>query len=100
MSNSISGLPSISNLPPITNVQKPASAGKTGFTDLLHDAMDNVQQAQTDAQQSVKDLLEGNGEEIHQTMIAVQKADVSFQMMMEVRNKIISAYQEVSRMNF
>jgi flagellar hook-basal body complex protein FliE len=59
-----------------------------------------VQQAQADAQKSVNGLLEGNGEDLHKAMIAVEKADVSFQLMMEVRNKIISAYQEVSRMNF
>ncbi len=45
-------------------------------------------------------LLEGNGMDVHSAMIAVEKADLSFQLMMQVRNKIVSAYQEISRMQF
>jgi len=37
---------------------------------------------------------------VHSAMIAVEKADLSFQMMLQVRNKIVAAYQEISRMNF
>jgi len=81
----------------VPSVSGPSS---TGFGDVLRNAVDKVQQAQGEASQSVNNLLEGNGEDLHKAMIAVEKADLSFQLMMEVRNKIISAYQEVSRMNF
>lgn len=77
-----------------------APSGDQGFGSVLKDAVNSVQQAQTDAQQSVNELLDGKGEDLHKAMIAVEKANLSFQLMMEVRNKIISAYQEVSRMNF
>lgn len=42
----------------------------------------------------------GFREVLHSAMIAVEKADLSFQLMMQVRNKIVSAYQEISRMQF
>lgn len=45
-------------------------------------------------------VLEGNGADVHSALIAVEKADLSFQLMMQVRNKIVSAYEEISRMQF
>jgi flagellar hook-basal body complex protein FliE len=62
--------------------------------------MEQVQTAQGAAATKVSDLLNGNGMDVHSAMIAVEKADLSFQLMMQVRNKIVAAYQEVSRMQF
>jgi flagellar hook-basal body complex protein FliE len=45
-------------------------------------------------------MLSGDGQDIHSTMIAVQKADLAFELMVEMRNKIVSAYQEISRIPF
>lgn len=70
------------------------------FLDTLKSAIGQVQQVQGDASQQVSSLITGKGGDIHGAMIAVEKADLSFQMMMQVRNKIVSAYQEVSRMAF
>ena len=50
--------------------------------------------------QQVTQLLQGDRQDIHNVMIAVEKADVAFQLMMQVRNKIVSAYQEVSKLQF
>jgi flagellar hook-basal body complex protein FliE len=71
-----------------------------GFTETLHSAMDQVEQLQNSADSKIAALLEGNGVDVHSAMIAVEKADLSFQLMMQVRNKIVSAYQEISRMQF
>ena len=54
----------------------------------------------TDAQQQISDLLQGNRQDVHNVMIAVEKADIAFQLMMQVRNKIVNAYQEIARMQF
>ena len=48
----------------------------------------------------VAGVLTGTGTDVHSALIAVEKADLSFQLMMQVRNKIVSAYQEISRMQF
>jgi len=75
-------------------------ASESGFREVLHSAIDDIQQLEGQAQQKVSAVLTGNGEDVHSALIAVEKADLSFQLMMQVRNKIISAYQEISRMQF
>jgi flagellar hook-basal body complex protein FliE len=48
----------------------------------------------------VKNVLEGGGSDLNSVMIAVEKADVSFQLMMQVRNKIVNAYEDIEKMQF
>jgi flagellar hook-basal body complex protein FliE len=71
-----------------------------GFVETLRGAMDQVNQLQGTADTKMGALLEGNGMDVHSAMIAVEKADLSFELMMQVRNKIVAAYQEISRMQF
>ncbi len=77
----------------------PADAGG-GFADTLRGAMDEMGQLGSQAETKVAGVLAGNGADVHSALIAVEKADLSFQLMMQVRNKIVSAYQEISRMQF
>jgi len=99
MSNSIS---SIRILPAELESPRTRAAGgeEGGFLKNLQTAMDQMQGAEGEAQSKVAELLSGNGVDVHSAMIAVEKADLSFQLMMQVRNKIVAAYQEVSRMQF
>ena len=62
----------------------------------LQAAFNHIEQLHADADQQIAALLNGQGEEIHKVMIAVEKANLSFQLMMQVRNKIIQAYRDVS----
>ena len=59
-----------------------------------------VNQLHNDAASQVSNLLQGGGADLNNVMIAVEKADVSFQLMMQVRNKIVSAYQDIEKMQF
>lgn len=77
-----------------------AEAGQGSFLNTLENVMGQVQDLQSQAQRHVDGLLNGNGDDVHSAMVAVEKADLSFQLMMQVRNKIVQAYQEVSRMAF
>jgi flagellar hook-basal body complex protein FliE len=70
------------------------------FTQTLDGMMNQVADMQTSAQAQVVGMLQGNGQDVHSAMIAVEKADLSFQLMMQVRNKIIQAYQTISQMPF
>jgi len=70
------------------------------FLDTLHSAINQVGDLQADADAKVAGMLAGNGQDVHSAMIAVEKADLAFELMLQVRNKIVSAYQEVSRMAF
>lgn len=67
------------------------------FGDTLRDAITTVNNAQKQSDLAVQNLMTGESQDLHATLIAVQKADLSFQMMMQVRNKIIQAYQEIMR---
>jgi len=78
----------------------PASDSSGGFREVLHSAIDDIQQLEGQAEAKVAGVLEGTGADVHTAMIAVEKADLSFQLMMQVRNKIVSAYEEISRMQF
>ncbi|HEY3974088.1 MAG TPA: flagellar hook-basal body complex protein FliE [Candidatus Sulfotelmatobacter sp.] len=78
----------------------PATAPEAGFREVLGSAIDDIQQLEGQAQAKVAGVIEGNGADVHSAMIAVERADLSFQLMMQVRNKIVSAYQEISRMQF
>jgi flagellar hook-basal body complex protein FliE len=74
--------------------------GGSDFLTALHGAVDQVNQLQSEASMKVSTMLSGNGQDVHSAMIAVQKADLAFELMVEMRNKIVSAYQEISRIPF
>jgi len=57
-----------------------------------------VGELEKEADNEVQKLAKMETQDIHNTMIAVEKADLTFQMMMQIRNKIISAYEEIMRM--
>jgi len=78
-----------------TQAEKPEAS--VDFSDLLKNALKDVNDAQLEADGAVQKVLSGETNDIHSTMIALQKADVSLKMMLEVRNKIMEAYQEVMR---
>ena len=80
--------------------QLPGQAGTEGpkFADILKQALQEVNDAQATSEQEARNLISGNSTDMHTAILAVQKADVSFQMMMAVRSKLVSAYQEVMRM--
>ena len=60
--------------------------------------MQEVEGARANANQSVQKFLAGEGEDLHSTILATQRADLEFQMFLQVRNKVVSAYQEVMKM--
>ncbi len=74
------------------------SGAKESFADVLKSSIEKVNGLQNEADQATQYLLVGKDTNIHQVMIAVEKADLSFQMMMQVRNKIVNAYEEMMRM--
>ena len=78
------------------NNQAPAS-----FTDIFQSAVSDVDSLQNTADEQVGNLLHGAGNvDMGTTMVSVEKADVAFQLMMQVRNKVVSAYQEMEKMQF
>jgi flagellar hook-basal body complex protein FliE len=70
----------------------------TGFGELLKDAISTANELQKQSDQQIEKFMTGESQDLHTTVMAMQKADLSFQMMMQVRNKLVQAYQEIMRM--
>jgi len=68
------------------------------FGDLLSKMVGKVNDLQTSADKSIQGLATGESKGLHEVMLAVEKASVSFQMLTQVRNKAVEAYQEIMRM--
>ena len=97
----------LNQLPSIKPLADPGKTAEIGtentadgatFSDLLKQAMQEVSDAQHVSEQEARNLITGDATDMHSAILAVQKADVSFQMMMAVRSKLIDAYREVMRM--
>lgn len=82
---------------PLAKPAAGAASGK-GFSDLLTDLVKEADQSQKTSDVSMKDFLAGKTQDAHDVIIALNKADLSFRMMLEVRNKLLDSYQEVMRM--
>ena len=69
------------------------------FVDFLWRSIEQVDSLQQKADGAIQELATGRQKDLHQTMIAIEKAEISFKLLMKVRNKIISAYEEIMRMS-
>jgi len=95
------GAKAIGATPSVTEPSVGAVQGRQqggGFLNQLKDAISQVNDAQLHASHAVEDLMAGRTQNIHQAMVALQQADISFQLMMQVRNKLVGAYEEIQRM--
>ena len=80
------------------DVKKTSAEGESvSFADTLSESLDKVNDLQKEADKAIEDFATGKTRNIHETMIAVNKADLAFRLTMQVRNKIVEAYQEVMR---
>ena len=80
-----------------TQAEAGSSATKS-FGDVLSTAIDRVDALQKQADVATEKLATGQSQNLHETMIAAEKADIALRLMIQVRNKIIDAYQEVMKM--
>jgi len=88
--------------PPVTIPQiaplRPSTSSLGAFQSALSDAMGRVEQFQQNSQTAIGKFLSGEDEEVHKVALATQQAEIAFDLFLQVRNKVISAYQEVMRM--
>jgi flagellar hook-basal body complex protein FliE len=87
----------ISNPAGVTVPTTPKPEGEGSFSDVLKNALSNVNDLQNEAAEATQQMLAGENQDIEAVMIALEKAGTSLQMMLEVRNSILKAYQEVMR---
>lgn len=82
---------------PGADTTKPADGAAMPFASVLKDSISEVNRLQQKADASISALATTGEASLHETMIAMEEASVSFKLMMQVRNKIVEAYQEVMR---
>ena len=88
------------SIPPIAapSLGGASGAGGSAFQSVFAEAVGKVESFQQNAQVSVDRFLSGEGEELHKVALETQQAELSFQLFLQVRNKIVSAYQAVMQM--
>lgn len=79
-------------------LSRPDEGAAGPFTAMIEHWFSNASTQQTQADQAVRDLLMGRTDNLHSVMLAVAKADLTFRMMLEVRNRLTDAFQEIMRM--
>lgn len=70
---------------------------KINFSEVIGDAINKVNESQVNANTAIESLIKGDDVSMHDVMLSMQEAQVSMQLMLEVRNKLYEAYQEVNR---
>lgn len=75
----------------------PATDSPSSFANALTDALANVSSLQNDVTAKTRGLVMGEGVEVHEVMIAAQKSDIALSMALEVRNKLVDAWEKLSR---
>lgn len=85
-------------IPNIKEPSKATSKGGASFEDAIKDALKQVSDIQNEAEKAIEDFSKGEVKDIHTVVIAMEKADVSMQTLMTVRTKLLTAYEEVMRM--
>jgi flagellar hook-basal body complex protein FliE len=77
-----------------------SKTGEVEFGKIIKDAIGQVDQLQDQAHVAVDELMRGTGADVHQTMIAAEKANMAFDLALAVRNKAVQSYQSVMSMQF
>lgn len=92
----------ISSIIPIGMPQVAPAANALGqpgeFQSVLSSAINSIESLQNNAASSVQQFLTGQNEELHTTVLATQKAESAFELGLQVRNKVVDAYQEIMKM--
>ena len=96
--NGISALNAISPTLPETSKLNNNETSNINFADYLNNAIQNVNDLQIQSENIANDFAIGKTDNIHQVMIASEKADIALQFTMQIRNKILDAYNEIMRM--
>lgn len=90
------GIGNIDQLKTQNSKLETANVEGKSFGDVLKESINRVDSIQKEADHAIQEMVSGSGD-IHNAMIALEQANISFQVMMQVRNKIVSAYEEVMR---
>lgn len=89
---------SLNSISPLTSTNGTQKATGDGFGSLIKDAVESIDSTQKGAEQEISKAVTGESPDLHKTIIALQTADLKFQLGLQVRNKLLGAYDEIMRM--
>jgi flagellar hook-basal body complex protein FliE len=99
MTNMPNPISAIGSVPGLDAIRPLGQAGKPGeFQALLEGTIDKLQSIHNDAADAVQKFLSGENEELHTAVLTAEKAEIAFDLGLQVRNKVVQAYQEIMRM--
>jgi len=84
-------------LPAQLQPEKTKTIGTENFGNALTELINNVNESQQESQKAIQDFVSGNGVELHEVMIAGEKAKTDLELLMEIRNKAIDMFKELTR---
>lgn len=94
----IDGPSSITLLPPKAVDTNAISKSSSGFGDMLSSMINQTNEKQISGDQAIQKLQSGEAKHLHEVMIAAEEADISLRMLVQMRNKALTAYEEIMRM--
>lgn len=89
---------SIPNNASLLSINKKETNEEVSFSKVLSNQLKNLEEIQTNADELTEKMVTGEVQDIHKVMIAGEEAQIALQMAVQIRNKVIEAYQQVSRM--
>ena len=96
-----SSLPSLDSISGLGNNKGATrSSGEGGFAKLVDSFVQQTNENQMISDQAIDDLIQGKTDNVHQVVLAVANAEMSFQLFMEIINKLIDSYNDLMRMQF
>jgi flagellar hook-basal body complex protein FliE len=97
MLNPISAIKPIP-MPGMNGATGASSAASGSFGDILQGALNSVNALNNEAGNAVQDFISGKNQELHTVAVSAQRAELAFELGLQVRNKVVSAYQEIMKM--
>lgn len=95
--NSITAAPSLPSISSNTENKLGANDGGESFGSTISKAVEAIEKSQKGAEEEIARAVSGESEDLHKTIIALQTADLHFQLGLQVRNKLVGAYEEIMR---
>jgi flagellar hook-basal body complex protein FliE len=80
------------------NLERPSGSASKTFTDILKTSLGEVNRLQLETDNAIQSLITGEENNVHEVMVAMEKASLSLELLVQVRNKVIAAYEEIKRM--
>lgn len=96
--NPLSSFNAVSSPTNEVNKMPGAETSSVSFGDMLNEALNKINNLQLQSANLTQDFAAGRTDNIHEVMIAAEKADITLQFAMQIRNKILDAYNEIMRM--